>query len=753
MNFARARRANIDLTATVTVIRWLPAAHTILSTMSAAAAAGAMAAAASTGARVRVRGRDTFDPDPSFLPATGGARACRHCGKSIKAPHTPSLLRSHMAVCKHLPREVAQEMDEWAVMQAHARVGQYGANPVFQHFKVIGFARAQCTTCGAEVKGKSGRLKHHLARSHPSISAACGGGLGFDATTHFQSAPGGYVCRHCHTFTKATPNLTYTRHKHLATCLAVPLDVKRNLDEWAVTWAKAACGAFSQPVYHGFEILGWQRARCTGCSTEVKGDVAALQSHADGCDAGAALPAHPALSPDAFFEPAAEHGDDAQRCRHCTKVIQAPGAQLSYFRNHMAVCPALPADVRRWLDEWAVARAKCGARPYGSNPLYKQFQVLGYMVARCNACRQVCRGHSAALKAHKLRCSMPRSIPGASELDPELHFRPAAERTCACLHCGQEVAGTLNARKRLRDHMATCGSLPPDATRALDAWVRAEVRCGDRRKAAGAAPMRRRKRATPARGADGGTTRKYRRTGPPPGFVTAGPTSAQCLACGIVFYYTRAAFRTHLLTNPQCVPAPRPPTVNLARAAAPPGAPGDAGASSSLGAAGVTAVAGSVPAAPHTAGAAAPVATVDQSAMAGTPVVVYPRSRKIRWRSTADAPAPAPAAARSDTDTAVATHAGAPAAAVPVAATHTPQLEAAGGGSTGTVTGSAGLVNKLQGHAAGGTAAPHTSSALAGPSNCSAAGTDATGSQAEAAALRRQYAAPGAHQPPVQILF
>ena len=91
-------------------------------------------------------------------------------------------------------------------------------------------------------------------------------------------------------------------------------------------------------------------------------------------------------------------------CRHCS------AAGRGNKKLHMASCPRLPESDRRALDESEAERAAAGVGVYGTNQVYRDFEVTGGRVARCTACPATVRGPSGNLQRHRRqRCSGPRS--------------------------------------------------------------------------------------------------------------------------------------------------------------------------------------------------------------------------------------------------------------------------------------------------------------------------------------------------------
>ena len=76
------------------------------------------------------------------------------------------------------------------------------------------------------------------------------------------------------------------------------------------------------------------------------------------------------------------------RCRHCGTGVR--GAVRDQ-RKHLARCASVSADDRRVMNECEVARAAAGAGMYGSNPVYRDFEVMGYLIS-CGTVQGVLKG-------------------------------------------------------------------------------------------------------------------------------------------------------------------------------------------------------------------------------------------------------------------------------------------------------------------------------------------------------------------------
>ena len=61
-------------------------------------------------------------------------------------------------------------------------------------------------------------------------------------------------------------------------------------------------------------------------------------------------------------------------CRHCSAAVRGDSSKR---KKHMAACPRLPDSDRLALDASEVARAAAGAGKYGTNPVYRCFEVTG----------------------------------------------------------------------------------------------------------------------------------------------------------------------------------------------------------------------------------------------------------------------------------------------------------------------------------------------------------------------------------------
>ena len=185
----------------------------------------------------------------------------------------------------------------------------------------------------------------------------------------------------------------------------------------------------------------------------VRGDSGALKRHKDRCTG------FPATWTDVDVRCHFRKGQNegAWECRHCS-------APLTYaHKQHLASCPRLPEQDRRALDESEVARAAAGAGVYGSNPVYRDFEVTGWLVARCKACLKTVRGGGGSLKKHKDErcCGFPATW---VEVDVASHFRKRpGDGRWECRHCGVPTA-----RQHLcKSHMASCPRLPEQDRRAL----------------------------------------------------------------------------------------------------------------------------------------------------------------------------------------------------------------------------------------------------------------------------------------------
>ena len=78
----------------------------------------------------------------------------------------------------------------------------------------------------------------------------------------------------------------------------------------------------------------------------------------------------------------------------------------------------------------APARAAAGAGMYGSNPVYRGFEVTGWRVARCKSCLMTVRGGSSALRIGHVRASQSLGARWAWQLT-SLRARPGVRGSVA----------------------------------------------------------------------------------------------------------------------------------------------------------------------------------------------------------------------------------------------------------------------------------------------------------------------------------
>ena len=121
---------------------------------------------------------------------------------------------------------------------------------------------------------------------------------------------------------------------------------------------------------------------------------------------------------------------------------------------------------------------------YGRNPVYRDFEVTGWHVARCLACLKTVRGHAGALKVHKRTCPQRRGAACKSPSSPSsmaqrrrVRTTPAAP-TAKLLSHG-EATGPDTRRRRAADK-------PSQRTpRVVTKYQRIAARCGGGTSAAG----------------------------------------------------------------------------------------------------------------------------------------------------------------------------------------------------------------------------------------------------------------------------
>ena len=309
---------------------------------------------------------------------------------------------------------------------------------------------------GFDVSAGSGALKRHKngRRNGP---ATCGT---VNVKTHFiETEPGReWECRHCSAAVRshccaAGPKM------HMAACPRLPDQDRRILDESEVARAATGAGMYGKnPVYRDFEVIGWRKARCKSCLKTVRGGSSALKLHKDAQDRPCTGFPSKASVRGHFIE---IRSDDKWTCRHCAAMV----CGHCNLKQHLAACARLPAPDRRALDESEVARAAAGEGVYGQNPVYRAFEVTGWLVARCKSCLKTVRGPGDSLQCHH-----DRTCPGFPatwiEVDVKGHFtKNTSDGQWDCRHCSAVLRGDAYS---LKCHMASCSQLPEHTRRALD---------------------------------------------------------------------------------------------------------------------------------------------------------------------------------------------------------------------------------------------------------------------------------------------
>ena len=203
-------------------------------------------------------------------------------------------------------------------------------------------------------------------------------------------------------------------------------------------------------------------ARTAAMSSPSSGDAPVPDGDSD---AGA-----PTLSSH-FIIKSGSHTGRRARCRYCRVVIQGQARGDAKYGHHLGHCDSLPPEVKRELDERAVASFKAGDVLYAD--LYESFEVTGWMRARCLRCDRTQRGDTATIARHAPLCR--GSAATVASVSVEHHFthsQTAGIRRVysVCVHCGKMVERrTLADTLPLRRHVGRCQSLPQGARAKLDA--------------------------------------------------------------------------------------------------------------------------------------------------------------------------------------------------------------------------------------------------------------------------------------------
>ena len=305
-----------------------------------------------------------------------------------------------MAACRSIPAAVRQALDNHAVAQAKRRCGPY-ANEAYKHFTVTGVLSATCSACGAEVRGKVDKMKAHVR--------ACQSGTHRPSPTYIQhfkilrdtdGKTAGRQCRFCDTILGRSTNHVKL---HLSSCAKAPKEIRQAMDEEAVDRARRNVGAYGiNPLYRKFDVIGFHIARCHACHVVVRGGADKLRIHLTRLCSGVQ---RSGKSPDCTehfvacrSEAMGKKSAAAKQCRFCGAVLTA--TRHTFLRLHLGVCSEVPAHVSEPLDRWALECAKAKVGAYGRNPLYERFEIVGWLRARCKACRDYVRGNASQLRYH-----------------------------------------------------------------------------------------------------------------------------------------------------------------------------------------------------------------------------------------------------------------------------------------------------------------------------------------------------------------
>ena len=123
-----------------------------------------------------------------------GRQRCRYCSRVVTTSGSRAVL--HLDKCTAASPALRPLLDEWAVLQARAKLGPY-ANPVFLGFKVTGLHVARCLTCIATVRGETIALIQHTRRF---CQRAAHDVAPINPADHFEGIDGDdrrQRCRHC----------------------------------------------------------------------------------------------------------------------------------------------------------------------------------------------------------------------------------------------------------------------------------------------------------------------------------------------------------------------------------------------------------------------------------------------------------------------------------------------------------------------------------------------------------------------------
>ena len=294
--------------------------------------------------------------------------------------------------------------------------------------------------------------------------------------------------------------------RHLGHCPKLPPDVREALDEKARRDARERVGCYgSNPIYERFDVTGWRVACCKACGVLVRGGARNLHRHVH---SRACAPTNmrqtykpppkvtwEVVDPKLHFtDVPSEDGKHRAKCNYCVAVV-ANSHYASVIKHHMGGCPNLPADIRAKLDTAAVCEAKEKMGVYGRNGVYASYDVTGWMVAKCKACKHVVRGASSNLRRHIKGCPGTASaVPQTARrrrarkkkvaVDPRQFFALLPSNGTSpngkCTKCSAVVVDGHNL-DQLRSHLAECPNLNP-ATRAgldSDAMELAEHHLGE----------------------------------------------------------------------------------------------------------------------------------------------------------------------------------------------------------------------------------------------------------------------------------
>lgn len=335
-------------------------------------------------------------------------RQCRWCKAVLRVGALSDAVK-HLRGCDSVPPGNRTALNKAALCDAKGGRPPYTMK-VQSHYRIQGLLRFQCRKC-RQVVAKVRRHRTTCKGAKPTASRSATQFIKLNPAAAAGGQRATHECAHCHARVVAADNTALKQH--LSHCSELPTALRAELDaEARAEWVQGEGKYLTNATFAHFNVVGLLRGQCQYCDSVIIGAGGHLQRHLNLHDRD--LRPRCLMHTTEHFERvnAGSGSKPVFECKYCHASLEIlnPDTRVAMLREHLGDCQRLPKAVaaRRDVQAKRSARLKRGA--YGSNSVFKHFDVVGWRRSVCKACKDIVSGDVPTLLAHV--CDTNRAVGG-----------------------------------------------------------------------------------------------------------------------------------------------------------------------------------------------------------------------------------------------------------------------------------------------------------------------------------------------------